>query len=87
MIKIDTKGNKVLSFILGLVYGYRNADIELKILPIAEFSQERHLQDRCYFINKKTAQVYENPQEYEYTHVCVIREHKNSGKVMFFIYK
>ncbi len=87
MIKIDTKGNKALSFILGLVYGYRNADIELKILPISSFSQENHVKDKCYFVNRETAQVYEKSEGCQYTHVCAIREDTKNKKVYLFIYR
>lgn len=87
MTKLYTKGNKALSFILGLVYGYRGADMELKILPMSAFSQEIHAKDKCYFVNRKTSDVYEKPQDGQYTHICVLREDKQNKKLYLFIYK
>ncbi len=87
MMMVNTRGNKALAFIMGLVYGYRNANFDLKVLPMAEFSQEKHSQDRCYFINKKDGDVFNSPSEGEYTCVCVIREDREMGKVVLFIYR
>ncbi|ADO46167.1 MAG: hypothetical protein NZ527_00165 [Hydrogenobacter thermophilus] len=86
MRRIDTKGNKALSFVLGLVYGYRNASMELVVKDIKEFSQEEHTQDTVYYINRQTGEAYSSFCD-EVSHVCVIREDKINKKVVLFIYK
>ncbi len=87
MMRVDTKGNKALAFIMGLVYGYRSADFDIKVMPLVEFSPLEHAQDRCYFVNKKTGGVFLSPSEGEYTHVCAVREDRQRDKVVLFIYR
>ncbi|RMH00447.1 MAG: hypothetical protein D6699_07680 [Aquificota bacterium] len=84
MRTIKTKGDKALAFILGLAYGYRKAHIEFVVKDIEEFSQEEHIEDRCYFINRDKGELLETFDE-RVTHVCVVRE--MDKKVCVFIYK
>ena len=87
MIRTETRGDKGLAFVMGLVYGYRNALLNLKVLPLSQFSREEHSEDRTYFINRKINAVFTDPLEGDYTHVCVIREDKENKEVVLFIYK
>ena len=48
MQKIEVGSNKALAFILGLAYGYKNAEIELNVLSIEEFSEDKHKDDKIY---------------------------------------
>ncbi len=86
MQRIDTRGDKSLAFLLGLVYGYRNAEFELKIFDLEHFCIENHLKDKVYYINRKSGELYEHYTE-ETTHICAIREDKINGKVVLFVYK
>lgn len=81
---IKTKGDKALSFILGIAYGYRNANVELVVKDIEEFSQDKHIEDKCYFINRESGEVLEVFDD-RATHVCVVRE--ADKKVCIFIYR
>ncbi len=85
MRKIGTE-NKALAFILGLVYGYRGADLELVLKDIREFSEEEHNGCRIYYINRTLGEVYHSMRE-EVTHVCVLREDKINKKTTLFVYK
>ncbi len=49
MQKIEVGSNKALAFILGLAYGYKNAEIELNVLSIEEFSEDKHKDDKIYY--------------------------------------
>lgn len=86
MNKIDTKGDKSIAFILGLVYGYRNVQFELKVFSLEDFREQNHLEDRVYYINRQKGEVYECYTE-GITHICVLREDKINGKVQLFVYK
>jgi len=86
MQRVDTKGDKSIAFILGLVYGYRNAQFELKVFDIKEFCKENHVEDKVYYINRKKGEVYECYTE-DTTHICVLREDRVKGKVVLFVYK
>jgi len=87
MRRIETKGNKALSFVLGLVYGYRNAPVvELSVKDLKSFSEDQHKEDRIYYINRQTGELLPHFCE-SITHVCVIREDKINKKVVLFVYK
>ncbi len=86
MRKIETK-NKALSFILGLVYGYRNApNMELVVKDLKSFSQDLHKEDKVYYLNRQTGELFPHFCE-STTHICVIREDKINKKVVLFVYK
>lgn len=86
MRMVNVGKDKALAFILGLVYGYRKADFELKILKLEDFREENHLKDRVYYINRHRGEVYDCFTEGT-THVCVIREDEVNRKVWLFVYK
>lgn len=87
MRRLETKGDKALSFVLGLVYGYRNASaIELFVKDLSSFSQDLHKEDRVYYLNRQTGKLFSHFCE-STTHVCVIREDKINKKMVLFVYK
>ena len=86
MTKIDTKTDKVLAFLLGIIYGYRGALVEVKRKDICQYNEEKHSKDRVYFINRKAGYVG-NVKSSEVTHICAIRENKEEKKVVIFLYK
>lgn len=83
---VNTGKNRALAFILGLVYGYRKAHFELKVLNIEDFAEKNHLEDRVYYINRQKGEVYDCYGEGT-THICEIREDKTGGKVVLFVYR
>ncbi|MFN3947780.1 MAG: hypothetical protein ACK4LA_06815 [Aquificaceae bacterium] len=84
MQRLKLEKDKALAFIVGLVYGYRNAPMELKILSLEEFSEDLHKEDKIYYLSRKEGRLCEGMEE-GVSHVCVIREEKEKVKV--FIYK
>ncbi|MFN4319567.1 MAG: hypothetical protein ACK4FY_03675 [Aquificaceae bacterium] len=86
MKRIEVGSNKALAFILGLAYGYKNADIELKVFSIEDFSEDKHKDDKIYYISRMEGKVYDRLSE-DVSHVCVLKEDKINGKVRIFIYK
>ncbi|MFN3599450.1 MAG: hypothetical protein ACK4VK_06925 [Aquificaceae bacterium] len=84
MQRLKLEKDKALAFIVGLVYGYRNSHMELKVLSFDEFSEDLHREDKIYYINKEEGKLC-NSMEEGVSHVCVIREEKEKVKV--FIYK
>lgn len=86
MQKLRLDKDKALAFIVGLVYGYRNTPMELRILSMEEFSEENHRGDRIYYINRKEGKVYDCLVEGA-THICALREDRINKKVIIFIYK
>lgn len=85
MRKIDTK-HKALAFILGLVYGYRQANMELVVRDVKSFSEEIHRGDKVYYISKEKGEVYDEFCD-AVSHICAIREDMESKKVILFVYK
>jgi len=83
--KIETK-NKALAFILGLVYGYRQANMELVVRDIKSFSKDLHGGDKIYYISREKGEVYDEFCE-DVSHIYAIREDKESKKVILFVYK
>lgn len=86
MGKIELGNNKALAFIVGLVYGYKNAEIELKIFSMEKFSEDKHKGDKIYYISRNEGKVYDSLRE-NVSHICVLREDKINGKVRIFIYR
>ncbi len=86
MQRVETKGDKAIAFVLGLVYGYRNANFELKVFDIKEFCEENHIGDRVYYINRKKGEVYKCYTK-NTTHICVLKEDNINSKVVLFVYK
>lgn len=86
MQKLNIKEDRALAFIAGLLYGYRNTPMELKVFSLEDFSEEKHREDRVYYLNRKEGRLHECFEK-GVSHVCVLREDKVRGKVSVFIYK
>ncbi len=89
MIKqpINKKKDKVFSFLLGLVYGYRSADIELKVFKLEEFSLEKHVGEQIFYLDKKKGIVSKGEPIENPTHIVALKEDFEDKKVKLFIYK
>ncbi len=87
MRPINRKKSKVFSFLLGLVYGYRTADMELKVLPLSDFDADNHDGANIYFLDKKRDLVSKNKPIENPSHVVVILEDLGAKKVKIYIYK
>lgn len=86
MRRLSLKGDKALAFIAGLLYGYRNAPMELRVLAIEEFSEDRHAKDRVYYLDRREGKLHASFND-KVTHICVVREDSEERKVHLFIYK
>lgn len=86
MQRIDLRRDRALAFIAGLLYGYRNVQMELKVLSLKEFSEEKHKGDKVYYLDREEGRLYECIED-RVTHVCVLKENKAKGKISVFIYK
>lgn len=86
MQRIDLRKDRALAFLVGLLYGYRNVQMELKIHPFEDFSEDKHAEDRVYYLNRRDGKIYQSFQE-STTHICVLREDKINHKVYVFVYK
>ncbi len=85
MKPLNLKGRKVFSFLLGLIYGYRRADIELKIFPMDKFSPPE--KGRVYYLNRKNDDISFGTPLREFTHIVVLKENKENRKLEISIYK
>ncbi len=81
------KGDKVFNFLLGLIYGYRTADLDMKIRPLSEFKEEDYEDFTVYYLNKKKGIVSKGEKIEEITHIVVIKEDKEEKKVRIVIFK
>ena len=81
------KGDKVFNFLLGLIYGYRTADLDMKIRPLSEFKEEDYEDFTVYYLNKKKGIVSKEEKIEEITHIVVIKEDKEEKKVRIVIFK
>ncbi len=81
------KGDKVFNFLLGLIYGYRTEDINMKIKPLSEFKKENYEGYTIYYLNKQTGEVFKNEALSQYTHVVALKEDKETKKVHLVIFK
>jgi len=84
---VNTKGKKVFSFLLGLVYGYRTADMELKVLPLSSFEPSLHREGNVFYLDRAGDIVSKNKPIENPTHVVVLTEDRASGKVRIYIYR
>ena len=87
MRPINRKKSKTFSFLLGLIYGYRSSDIELKVFPIEEFSTNKHEGFEFYFLDKKSDSVSKNEPIDNPTHIVALKEDFEAKKVRVYIYK
>ena len=81
------KGDKVFNFLLGLIYGYRTADLDMKIRPLSEFKEEDYEDFTVYYLNRKKGIVSKGKRIEEITHIVVIKEDKKEKKVKIVIFK
>ncbi len=84
---INRKKDKVFSFLLGLVYGYRTADMELKILALEDFKEENHEGEQIFYLNRKEGIVSKQKAIDNPTHVVALKEDTEAKKVKLYIYK
>ncbi len=87
MRPINPKKSKVFSFLIGLIYGYRTADMELKVLPLDKFSPENHRGFDIYFLDKRNDRVSKNEPLENPTHIVALLEDFEAKKVRLYIYK
>ncbi len=87
MKPINTRKSKTLSFLLGLIYGYRTADFSLKTLKIDEFKPDNHPEGVIYYLDKQRDVVSKNEPIENPTHIVVLHEDIKSKKVRLYIYK
>ena len=87
MRPINSKKSKSFSFLLGLIYGYRTADMELKILSIEEFAEDLHPDFDIYYLDRKNDRVSKNGPIENPTHIVALKEDFEAKKVRIYIYK
>ena len=87
MKPINPKKSKVFSFLIGLIYGYRTADMELKVMPLEEFDPNNHEGFDVYFLDKKSDRVSKNEPIEEPSHIVALFEDFEAKKVRLYIYK
>ncbi|WP_457601607.1 hypothetical protein [Hydrogenivirga sp.] len=87
MKPINSKKSKAFSFLLGLIYGYRTADMELKVLSLEDFDEKRHEGFNLYFLDRNSDRVSKNEPIENPTHIVAIREDFEAKKVKLYIYK
>ncbi|HIP43622.1 MAG TPA: hypothetical protein EYG91_07055 [Aquifex aeolicus] len=81
------KGDKVFNFLLGLIYGYRTSDIDMKIRPLSDFKEEDFKNFTIYYLNKSKGEVSKGKKLKEYTHIVALKEDLETKKVRIFIFK
>ncbi len=87
MRPINPKKSRSFSFLLGLIYGYRTADMELKILSMKEFSEDLHPDFDIYYLDRKSDRVSKNEPIENPTHIVALKEDFEAKKVRIYIYK
>ena len=87
MKPINPKKSRTFSFLLGLIYGYRTADMELKIFSIEEFDEEKHHDFNIYYLDKREDRVSKGEPIENPTHIVAIKEDFEAKKVRVYIYR
>ncbi|RLJ70357.1 hypothetical protein BCF55_0626 [Hydrogenivirga caldilitoris] len=87
MKPINPKKSKVFSFLIGLIYGYRTADMELKVLSLEEFNPRNHEGFDIYFLDKEKDRVSKNEPIDNPTHIVALLEDFEVKRVRLYIYK
>ncbi len=87
MRPVNPKKSKVFSFLIGLIYGYRTAHMDLKRLPLSQYDPSNHEGYDIYFLDKKTDRVSKNEPIDEPTHIVAIKEDIENKQVKVYIYK
>jgi hypothetical protein len=86
MRPINPRG-KTFSFLLGLIYGYRTADIDLKIFSMKEFRREELEGFILYYLDRKGDRVSKGKPLENPSHIVALKEDRTLGKVRVYIYK
>jgi len=84
---VNPKKSKTFSFLLGLIYGYRTADMDLKVFPLEEFKPEKHAGSDIYFLDKRRDIISKSEPIDSPTHIVVLKEDFEAKKVQLYIYK
>ncbi len=87
MRPVNPRKSKTFSFLLGLVYGYRTADIDLKMYTLEEFESFETEGFDIYYLNKHEDIVTKNEPIDNPTHIVAIMEDKENKKVIIRIFK
>ncbi len=87
MRPINSKKSKSFSFLLGLIYGYRTADMELKVRPLEEFRESLHPDFDIYYLDRVNDRVSKNEPIDNPTHIVALKEDFEVKKVRIYIYK
>ncbi len=87
MTPINRKKSKSLSFLLGLVYGYRTAHMDLKTFPMDEFNSDKLEGFTFYYIDRINDQVSKGDPLDNPTHIVALKEDHSQKKVIIYIYK
>ncbi len=87
MKPINLKRSKTFSFLLGLIYGYRIADFELKLFSMEEFDPKDHKGFNLYFLDRRNDLVSKNKPIKNPTHIVAVKEDFEAKKVRVYIYR
>ncbi len=87
MRPVNPKKSKVFSFLLGIVYGYRTANMELKVFSLEEFDPEDLDGFTVYYLSRERDEVKKNEPIEDPTHIVAIKEDVVEKKVVVYIYK
>ncbi len=87
MRPVNPKKSKVFSFLVGLIYGYRTADMELRVLSMEEFSPEDLDGFSVYYLDRKRDMVSKGEPLEDPSHIVAIREDHTYKRVKVYIYK
>ncbi len=87
MRPVNPKRSKVFSFLIGLIYGYRIADMELKVFSLKEFRIEDLDGFEIYYLDKREDRVSKGKPLENPTHIVALKEDYSSKKVRVYIYK
>ncbi|GAB6065428.1 hypothetical protein JCM9492_05200 [Aquifex pyrophilus] len=81
------KGDKVFNFLLGLIYGYRTVNMDMKIRPLSEFREEEYRDFTLYYLNKERGEVSKEKPLEDCSHIVAIKEDHEEKKVKIVIFK
>ncbi len=87
MRPVNPKKSKVFSFLLGVIYGYRTAHMDLKVFPIEEFKEENLEGFEIYYLSKNRDEVSKNDPIEEPSHIVALKEDLEAKEVKIYIYK
>lgn len=87
MKPINSRKSRAFSFLLGLIYGYRTADMELKVQPMDQFDESLHPDFDIYYLDRINDEVSKNEPLPNPTHIVALKEDFELKKVRIYIYK